>query len=106
LSDINLHRNDFTQHGLHLNTVGKEKIAEMIVENIKQLRVKKKNIPLTIDEEGNPKDAWPELHETITHAEINKNSISSTVPDGCHHLKITSNRPNRTPVTRHKDFLW
>jgi len=40
--DINFHRNDFTQHGLHLNTVGKEKIAEMIAENIKQLRVKKK----------------------------------------------------------------
>jgi hypothetical protein len=28
--DVNLHRNDVTQHGLHLNTVGKEKIAEMI----------------------------------------------------------------------------
>jgi lysophospholipase L1-like esterase len=40
--DINLHRNDFTQHGLHLNTVGKEKIAEMIVETIKQPGVKKK----------------------------------------------------------------
>jgi len=40
--DINLHRNDFTQHGLHLNTTGKEKIAEMIVENIKQPGVKKK----------------------------------------------------------------
>jgi hypothetical protein len=43
VSDINLHRNDFTQHGIHLNTVGKEKIAEMIVENIKQLRAKKKS---------------------------------------------------------------
>jgi hypothetical protein len=82
MSDINLHRNNFTQHGLHLNTVGKEKIAEMIVENIKQLKVKKKNIPITIDEEENPKDVWPELHETITHAEVNKNFMSSTVPDG------------------------
>ena len=105
MSDINLHRNDFTQHGLHLNTVGKEKIAEMIVENIKQLRVKKKNIPITNDEEGNPKDVWPELHETITHVGVNKNSMSSTVPDGRHHLR-SSNRPKRTPVIRHKDFLW
>jgi hypothetical protein len=39
--DIKLHRNDFTQHELHLNTVSKEKVAEMIAENIKQLRVKK-----------------------------------------------------------------
>ena len=42
ITDINLYRNDFTQHGLHLNTVGKGKVAEMIAENIKQLRVKKK----------------------------------------------------------------
>jgi len=104
--DINLHRNDFTQHGLHLNTNGKEKIAEMLVENIKQPGVKKKNIPITIDEEGNPKDIWPELHETITHAEVNKNSVSSTVPDENHHLTRTSLRPKRTPVTRHEDFLW
>ena len=40
--DVNLHGNDVTQHGPHLNTVGKEKIAEMIAENIKQLRVRKK----------------------------------------------------------------
>ena len=60
--DVNLHRNDFTPHGLHLNTVGKEKIAE----NIKQLGSKKKNIPIATDEEGNPKDVWPELHESIT----------------------------------------
>ena len=54
--DINLHRNDFTQHGLHLNTVGKEKVAEVIARNIKQLCVKKKNIPIPTDEEGTPKD--------------------------------------------------
>jgi hypothetical protein len=42
--DINLCREDFTQHGLHLTTVGKE-IAEMIVNNIKQLRVKKRMSP-------------------------------------------------------------
>jgi hypothetical protein len=40
--DINLHRNNFTQHGLHLNTVGKEKVAEMIAKNIKKFWVKKK----------------------------------------------------------------
>lgn len=41
-----IHRNDFTQHGLHQNTVSKEKVARMIAENIKQqLRVKKKKSP-------------------------------------------------------------
>jgi len=102
---FNLHRNDFTQHELHLNTVGKEKI-EMIAENIKQVRVKKKNIPIANDEEGNPKDVLTELRESITHAEVNKNSMSSAVPDGSHHLTRTLKRPKRTPVTRHEDFLW
>jgi len=103
--DINLHRNDFTQHGLHLNTGGKEKVAEMIAKNIKHLRVKKKNIPITTDEEGNPKDVWPELHETITHAEIIKNSTSDTVPDERHHSSRKSRRPKRPPVTRHDNLL-
>jgi hypothetical protein len=32
----NLSRNDFTLHGLHLNISGKEKMAEVIGENIKK----------------------------------------------------------------------
>ena len=40
--DIKLHRHNFTQHGLRLNTAGKEKVAEVIARNIKQLCVKKK----------------------------------------------------------------
>ena len=43
--DINLNRNNFMQHGLHLNIFGKERKAETIVKNIKQLMDKKKRIP-------------------------------------------------------------
>lgn len=43
--DINLNRNNFTQHGLHLNIFGKERMAETIVKNIKQLMDKKKEYP-------------------------------------------------------------
>jgi hypothetical protein len=32
--DSNLHRNNFTQHGLHLSTIGKEKVAEMIAKTL------------------------------------------------------------------------
>jgi len=31
-----LSRNDFTHHGLHLNTSGKEKMAKLIGDNIKK----------------------------------------------------------------------
>jgi len=36
-----LSRNDFTHHGLHLNTSGKEKMAKLIGDNIKKTNVKK-----------------------------------------------------------------
>jgi hypothetical protein len=78
--DTDLHRNDFTQHGLHLNTVGKEKVAESIARTIKQLREKKKGVPIPIDEEGNPKDSRPKPHEPTTCAETNENSVSDTNP--------------------------
>jgi hypothetical protein len=104
--DINLHRNNFTQHGLHLNTIGKEKVAVMVVENIKQLWDVKNIIPISIDEEGNPKDVWPELHANITQAEVNKNSTNETMIDGRLHSTRMLRRPKKTPGTRHEDFLW
>jgi hypothetical protein len=36
LLQTNLSRNDITRHGLHLNTSGKGKIAELISEHIKK----------------------------------------------------------------------
>jgi hypothetical protein len=105
--DINLHRNNVTQHGPHLNIIGKEKVAEMIAKNITQFWIKKKKIiPLSVDEEGNPKDVWPGLHEAITQTEVNKNSTSDTIIDERHHSTRMSRRPKRTSVTRHEDFLW
>jgi hypothetical protein len=96
--DINLHRNNFTQHGLHLNTTGKEKVAKTIAKSIKQFWVKKKIIPVSVEEEGNPKDVWPE-------PEVNKNSTSDTVIDERHHSTRMLRRLKRTPVTRHEDFF-
>jgi lysophospholipase L1-like esterase len=36
IMQTNLSRNNFTQHGLHLNISGKQKMAELIAENMKQ----------------------------------------------------------------------
>jgi hypothetical protein len=41
----NLSGNDFTLHGLHLNISGKEKMAELIGENIKKLMARKEETP-------------------------------------------------------------
>jgi hypothetical protein len=101
--DIKLHRNDFTQHGLHLNTAGKEKVADIIAENIKQLKIKKKNIRISIDEEGNPKGVRPELRETTTHTKIDRNSTNDTVTSERQHSTRAPGRPKRTPDT---NILW
>jgi hypothetical protein len=42
LIQANLSRNDFTLHGLYLNIFGKEKMAELIEENIKKKLWKEK----------------------------------------------------------------
>jgi Cu/Ag efflux pump CusA len=68
--DINLNRNNFTQHGLHLNTVGKARVAGMIVKNIKQLMDKTKNIPIILDWKGNPKDEWPKSMKLSPHQRL------------------------------------
>ena len=101
-----LHRNDFTQHGLHLNIIGKERVAESIARTIKQLRERKKGIPIPIDEEGHPKDPWPQPQEPTIHAETKENPVSDTAPNEHLHSSRTSGRPKRPPVTRHDDFLW
>jgi hypothetical protein len=104
--DINIHRNNFTQHALHLNTIGKEKVAVIIAENIKQLWDGNNIVPISIDKEGNPKDVWLELHATITQAEVNKNSTNETMIDGRLHSIRMSRRPKKTPITRHEGFFY
>jgi len=42
---VNLSRIDFTLHGLHLNISGKEKMSELIRENIKKTNGKKRRNP-------------------------------------------------------------
>jgi hypothetical protein len=49
LIDLNLHRKDFTQHGLHLNISGKVKTAELIGESIKQLFYNPKKTPIILN---------------------------------------------------------
>jgi len=39
-------REDFTQHGLHLNMSGKDKIAKLLAQNITQLFEDMKKIPI------------------------------------------------------------
>ena len=55
--NANLSRNDFTLHGLHLNISGKEKMAEVIGDNIKKkLTARKEETHIILKGEENQKD--------------------------------------------------
>jgi hypothetical protein len=45
IMQTNISSNDFTHHGLHLNISAKEKMAELIQENIKQTHGNKRGNP-------------------------------------------------------------
>jgi len=94
----NLGKTDFTFHGLHLNISGKEKMAELIGENIKKLMARKEETPITFKWEENQKDPTrKEAKEKL----INDDNKEPNLKEG-----RSSKRQKRNPVTRNKDFLW
>jgi lysophospholipase L1-like esterase len=123
----NLNRDDFTRHGLHLNLSGKEKVATLIGESIKQLIPRKKAPPIVsirreelinhhqkkaVDNPTNDdnKETKPEptvspMKHGETQAQIRK-PLPTTSTDHNNVLPRTSNRTKKIPVTVHEDFLW
>jgi hypothetical protein len=59
--NANLHREDFTQHGLHRNSSGKERIVEMIGKHIHQLMSKKNELPIILH--------WGKIHNVSFYNE-------------------------------------
>jgi len=93
----NLNRNDFTLHGLHLNISGKEKMAEMIGENIKELMARKEETPIILKWEENQKDP--------TLKEAKEKLINDNKEPNLKEVR-SSKRQKRNPVTRIEDFSW
>jgi hypothetical protein len=91
LLHTNLNRNDFTRHGLHLNISGKEKIAELIGESIKNLITRNEETPIILK--------WKENQKNPTQEEDDKQEPNL--------LEVrSSRRQKRNPTTRNGDFLW
>jgi hypothetical protein len=72
ITKANLSRNYFMRHGLHLNISGKEKMAKLIVENIKKLMSGKEETPFILKSEENQKDpSQKEAKEKLAN-DVNK----------------------------------
>ena len=93
----NLSRNDFTLHGLHLNIAGKEKMAEMIEENVKELMARKEETPIILK--------WKENQKDPTQKEAKEKLINDNTEPNLKEVR-SSKRQKRNPVTRIEDFSW
>jgi hypothetical protein len=90
--DVSLDRKDFTQHRMHLNSTGKEKIAIFIGQCLTNLLNKQvnNNIPLTWVDDS--KDANLLKKKESIETFVNNARISA--------------RSKKLPVTRSDEFLW
>jgi len=122
----NLNRDDFTRHGLHLNLSGKEKVAKLIGESIKQLIARKKapsfiskrreeiithhqkeavDNPTNDNKGTKPETTISPMKHGETQAQIRK-PLPSTSTDQNNEPPRTSNRIKKIPLTMNEDFLW
>jgi len=95
--DADLTRDNFTQHGLHLNPSGKEWIAKTIGQTIVTiLTMKKPAINLN----------WKEVPRTAPVEEPKMELASKSDKGNKANVVRSSCRMKRLPIIRYEDFLW
>jgi len=110
--EIDSNRNLFTKHGLHLNSKGKDQIAEKIAQTIK-IRINKKMTEPIILKDGEVlrtsnrntermvETIQTEVKEVQSTPEVQIGSTPDQEED-----KLPPKRTRKPPNTRHNDFLW
>jgi hypothetical protein len=126
--EVESERDLFIKHGLHMNSRGKELIAERIVREILDILREEKSDPIMMkgkDEQG--------MIEEGTHIPVTKETQESVIrkneqrgveyekrsqekgelcenSEGCQNIEaqasVQSKRPRRLPINRNEDFLW
>jgi len=91
-----LNRNDFTRHGMHLNILGKEKMAKLIGDSIKTPMTRKKETPFILKWKEEQED--PHQRETEnTPTNVNKGTKLKAAGSTKRHEETP--RPNRKTIT-------
>jgi hypothetical protein len=102
-------REDFTQHGLHLNATGKIKVVKLMSQKISQLFETEKTHPIIFKWRTTHNDpilnngipiVISEDHVVIYNKERNEDQM-----DSCNQRTRTSSRPKWLPNTRSDDFF-
>jgi hypothetical protein len=95
--DLSLDKNEFTRHGMHLNSTGKESIASLIGQHLTDLLTKQENniLPLPWIDDSKDLNTWKEAEVTADLMSLERLSNKVRV----------SERPKKPPVIRKNDFL-
>jgi len=103
-------RYDFTQHGLHLNNSGKDKVARLMAQNINQIFEVTKKLPTIAKWRTTHID--PDLVNNTNHGIntdkdlINNKENHEDTLDSINQGTRIPNRLKRIPNTRSDHFLW
>jgi hypothetical protein len=92
--DVDISRGHFTRHGLHMNGMGKEKMARKISEVVKKMVTRKEETPITL--------VWKDKSVGKSGGMEEKCDVSEKKE-----IEVrTSGRKRKQPVARRDDFLW
>jgi hypothetical protein len=102
-------REDFTQHGLHLNATGKAKVVKLMSQKISQLFEAKKKQPTilkwrTTNNDSSHINSVPKVISD-DHVVIDNKGRNEDQMDSYNQGTQTSSRPKRIPNPRSGDFL-
>jgi hypothetical protein len=112
ITELDLNRDCYTKHGLHLNSVGKKQIILKLVNVIENLPVRDNGTAIKLQ--------WKENEISIDNRVTNQSpgkegreaSMEDQVPNSDNkeptndHQLQTSNRTKKIPRTMTSDFLW
>jgi len=95
--DTNYTREDFTRHGLHMNSAGKEKLTGTLGQVITNpSETQTSSISLN----------WKEASPATPNNEATVKSSTACDEVECKTAIRASNRTKKIPTTRNEDFLW
>jgi len=96
VTDTNLARNDFTRHGLHMNSAGKDKIAKIIRHKITNL-LTSQIPPISLK--------WKKVPSATSTIEEKVETISGNAENVHKNAARASCRTKKTTITRNEDFF-
>jgi hypothetical protein len=123
LIKLDLNRELFTKHGLHMNGKGKELVAKKIMSTIKHMLRKQIEEPICMtwkedevkkSQEKQKNHIYEEERTSLESNEgrVNTQECTAFQKDRCQEVKqdgtttISSRRLRKPPTTRRDDFLW